>query len=117
MPNCSRKTITDRLRVAAPASPAPAAFAAGVVYAQAQRVRTPWADIAIERYRPARRSIPVQRVRGTRIANDRSSPATTRIFSFVGVRARRSALLNCLRSFAQISLCDAQSAVPAKKYF
>jgi hypothetical protein len=61
--------------------------------------------------------LPVLRVRGTRIANDRSSPATTRIFSFVGVRARRSALLNCLRSFAQISLCDAQSAVPAKNIF
>jgi len=33
------------------------------------------------------------------------------------MRARRSVLLNCLRSFAQISLCDAQSAVPLKIIF
>jgi hypothetical protein len=38
-------------------------------------------------------------------------------FSFHGMRARRSVLLNCLRSFAQISLCDAQSAVPLKIIF
>jgi hypothetical protein len=38
-------------------------------------------------------------------------------FSFAGMRARLSMPLNCLRSFAQISLCDAQSAVPAKNIF
>jgi hypothetical protein len=47
----------------------------------------------------------------------KSAPAMSRIFSFVGMRARPSALLNCLRTFAQISLCDAQSAVPAKIIF
>jgi hypothetical protein len=33
------------------------------------------------------------------------------------MHARRRTLLKCLRSFAQISLCDAQSAVPAKNIF
>jgi len=65
--------------------------------------------------RSGRQSSPGIDVRGSRIV--KSTPATSRIFSFDGMRARRSALLNCLRSFAQISLCDAQSAAPAKNIF
>jgi hypothetical protein len=47
MPNCSRKTITDPRPVAAQAAPAPAAFAAGVVSALANRCRTERPAIAI----------------------------------------------------------------------
>jgi len=68
-------------------------------------------DVALR----GRRSRSIVRGGGTRIA--KSTPATMRIFSFFGMRARRSVLLNCLRSFAQISLCDAQSAVPLKIIF
>ena len=84
-----------------------------------------WRIAVAPRGRPSRsigpglrdESLPVLRVRGTRIANDRSAPATTRIFSFVGVRARRSASAELLAQFCANQLVRRAIGGAGEKYF
>jgi hypothetical protein len=121
MPNCSRKTITDPPsgrcsgstcsgRISRPESFAHWRIDGRAAEHRDRSVRAPrW-----RRHHSHRRSsafaAPSHREQQIRAGDDAD-------FSLVGMHARLLAPSNCPRSFAQISLCDAQSVVPAKNIF